>query len=353
MQIWIDFENTPHVLILKPIIEELQRQNHEVIITARDCSQTIELADFFNLNVTRISHHHGRKTINKVLGHIGRISKLIFFIRNKDISVAISHGSRSQIIAAGILRIPTFVMWDYEYASLLLINRFIGCLAIPEVLSAASFDHKIDSSKIINYIGIKEHIYVGNLMSNGSTLNDLPLDTNKIIITMRPPAVDAHYHNHNDGSIELFWEALRHFSNFNNTTIIVLARTKFQQKQINKFIQKNGNSKNIIFPTKVQNGITLIWNSDIVISGGGTMNREAAVLNVPVYSIFQGRLGAVDHHLNETGRLKIIHSKEDFKDIKLIKRQRPEKPPLNENKKLINYLVDRILETGMIKANKY
>lgn len=348
MRIWVDFENTPHVLILKPIIEELQRRNHQLFITARDCSQTIELANYFKLNAYRISHHHGKKRINKVLGHLSRILRLLLFSRNKDISVALSHGSRSQIFAAGILKIPTFVMWDYEYASLSLIHRFIDRLVVPEVLSAESFNHQIAPSKILKYPGIKEHIYVTNLMNNGAALHELSLDPDKIIITIRPPAVDAHYYNHRDGSNELFLEALKYFSSFNHTVIIVLARTKFQQEEIIKFTQKNGNSQNIIFPPKAQNGIALIWNSDIVIGGGGTMNREAAVLNVPVYSIFQGKLGAVDRYLSKTGRLTIIQSKEDLQTINLIKRQRPQKPHLKENRDLINYIVEEIIETGMM-----
>lgn len=346
MRIWVDFENTPHVLILKPIIEELQRRNHQVFITARDCSQTIELANFLQFKAHRVSHHHGKNMINKILGHASRICRLISFSRNKDISVAISHCSRSQIIAAGILKIPTFVLLDYEHVSLSLIRRFIDRLVVPEVLSAEAFNHRIDSSKIIRYPGIKEHIYVSDLLNNGSTLQELPLDHDKIIITIRPPATDAHYYNHQDGSTELFWESLKHFSAFNNTKIIVLARSKFQQNEIANFLKKNGNTTNIIFPTKAQNGIVLIWNSDIVIGGGGTMNREAAVLNVPVYSIFQGKLGAVDRYLNETGRLKLIRSKQDIKQIKLIKRQRLPKPRLNENTELINFIIDKILETG-------
>lgn len=347
MRIWVDFENTPHVLILKPLVEELQRRNHQVFMTARDCSQTIELANYFKLNALRISHHHGKKKVNKMLGHFSRIIRLMFFGQNKDISVALSHGSRSQIVAAGLLKIPTLVMWDYEHASLAMIHHFIDRLLVPEVLSLDSFDHRIAHSKIVKYPGIKEHIYVSNLMNNGATLHELPIEPDKIIITIRPPAVDAHYYNHQDGSYELFLEALKYFSSFNHVMIIVLARTKLQREQIHRFVQKNGNFQNIIFPAKAQNGIALIWNSDIVIGGGGTMNREAAVLNVPVYSIFQGKLGAVDRYLNEMGRLKIVKTKEDLQQIHLIKRRSIEKPQLSENKELIDYIVERILETGL------
>jgi len=347
MRIWVDFENTPHVLILKPLIEQLRRRNHQVVITARDCSQTIELANFFRFSAHRISHHHGKNRVNKVLGHASRICRLILFSRDKNFSIALSHGSRSQIIAAGMLKIPTFVLWDYEHASLSLIHRFIDRLVVPEILSVAAFNDRIDLSKIIRYPGIKEHIYVPNLMNNGSTLQELPLDKDKIIITIRPPATDAHYHRQQDGSNELMLEAIKHFSALDNAKIIVLARTKFQQEEITQFLKNNGNSNNIIFPTRAQNGIALIWNSDIVIGGGGTMNREAAVLDVPVYSIFRGKLGAVDRYLSETGRLKLVQSKQDLKKIPLIKRRRSSKPRLGQNKDLIDFIIDKIEETGM------
>jgi len=161
--------------------------------------------------------------------------------------------------------------------------------------------------------------------------------------------VEAHYHNNGDNSNELFYEALKYFSNFNNTEIVILARTKAQQEEIIHSAQKNGTANNIIFPDKVQNGLLLIWNSDIVIGGGGTMNREAAVLNVPVYSIFQGKLGAVDRYLNESGRLNIIRSKKDFENIRLQKRSRSKEPPITENKELINYITEKVLETGSLK----
>lgn len=350
MRIWVDFENTPHVLILKPIIDELQRRNYQVIITARDCSQTIELADLFQLTVTRIGHHHGKNKMKKLLGHISRIGKLVFFMRNKDIAIAISHGSRSQIMTAGILKIPTFVMWDYEYASLSFVHHSINCLAVPEVLSADNFDHKIDSTKIINYPGIKEHIYVNDLLNHDVNLNNLPLDHDKIIISMRPPAIDAHYHNSRDGSNELFLEALKYFATIDNTLIIMLPRNKLQQKTIKKFIYNNQIAKNILFPQNVQNGLKLIWNSDLLVGGGGTMNREAAVLGVPVYSIFLGKIGAVDRYLRDIGRLKFIKTTEDFKNIKLIKHPRHEKPPVKKNQELVNYLVNKILDIGGINS---
>ena len=41
--------------------------------------------------------------------------------------------------------------------------------------------------------------------------------------------------------------------------------------------------------------------ADALVSAGGTMNREAAVLGTPVWSIFEGPLGAVDELLVARG----------------------------------------------------
>jgi len=342
MRIWIDFENTPHVLILKPIIEELENQGHTLFMTARDCSQTIEVAKLFNLDIKRVSHHHGKNKMKKIMGHTGRIARLIQLMANKKIQVAISHGSRSQIMAAGMLKIPTFVMWDYEHASLSIIKRFISRLAVPDVLSVDDFKDKFDLSRLIFYPGIKENIYVGSLLNPNLTLKNLVPDPDTIIVTIRPPALDAHYYK--EESNILFFESLKYFKQFDKIKMIILSRTKFQEKQILEYLEDNAARKKVIFPPKAQNGLSLIWNSDIVIGGGGTMNREAAVLGVPVFSIFQGKLGGVDRHLIERGRLKMIKTIDDIHKIKVQKRGKPESPPLRRNHELINYLISSVME---------
>ncbi|MDZ7264952.1 MAG: DUF354 domain-containing protein [candidate division KSB1 bacterium] len=346
MRIWVDFENSPHVLILKPIVEALQRQQHQVIMTARDCSQTIELARLFQLEAKRISHHHGRQRFRKLLGHLSRIVRLAQFIRKQAIDVAVSHGSRSQIIAAGLNRLPTFVLWDYEYASLAVIHHYIHRLAIPEVISIDAFRNQIEPEKIIQYPGIKEHIYAGRLLGQYAIEQDLPKADDKIIITIRPPAFDAHYISDEEKGEKLFQEVLRHLSHRSDVLMLVLARTRFQEQRIRHYVQEHCQASQIIFPKHAANGLNIIWHSDLIIGGGGTMNREAAVLGVPVYSIFPGRLGAVDRFLQQSGKLKIIRQVDDLNAIQLQKRPRPEKPPDLGNGKLLDFLIEKIIETG-------
>lgn len=346
MRIWVDFENSPHVLILKPIIEELQQRQHQVIMSARDCSQTIELTRLFKLDATRISHHHGRQRFKKLLGHISRIARLMRFIHGQSIDVALSHGSRSQIIAAGLSGLPTFVLWDYEYASLAVIHRYINRLAVPEVIGVEAFRNQIDLAKIIQYPGIKEQIYAGRLLGQYALDQDFLKADDNIIVTIRPPAFDAHYIHHEAKAETLFQEALRFLSHQPKVRIVVLPRTRFQEQRIKRYVQEYCQSAPIIFPKQAANGLNIIWQSDIIIGGGGTMNREAAVLGVPVFSIFPGKLGAVDRFLQQSGRLKVIRNEDDLKAIKLQKRQRSSQPLEPGNGKLMDFLIEKILATG-------
>ena len=112
----------------------------------------------------------------------------------------------------------------------------------------------------------------------------------ELIVTIRPPATEAHYHNPES---ELLFEATINFlGKQENTRMVILPRN---EKKQTAWVKSNWSewcdSGKIIFPEHVVDGLNLIWHSDLVISGGGTMNREAAALGVPVYSIFRGKIG--------------------------------------------------------------
>ena len=80
-------------------------------------------------------------------------------------------------------------------------------------------------------------------------------------------------------------------------------------------------SAKMLIPASAVDGPNLVWHSDLVISGGGTMNREAAALGVPVYSIFRGQIGAVDRHLSATGCLVLLEGVEDVRTKLILKRR--------------------------------
>jgi predicted glycosyltransferase len=95
---------------------------------------------------------------------------------------------------------------------------------------------------------------------------------------------------------------------------VLLPRTPKQEAELRQARPDLFASNRIIVPKHAVDGLDLIWYSDVVISGGGTMNREAAALGVPVYSLFRGTMGAVDKHLAETGKLVLLESERDVRE---------------------------------------
>jgi predicted glycosyltransferase len=233
--------------------------------------------------------------------------------------LALSHGSRSQVIAAKMLGIRSVVITDYEHAKGIAIIR-PNVLIVPEVV-AATVDRSL-LNRTRTYPGIKEDVYVPDFRPDKKILESLGLHEEWILVTIRPPATEAHYHN--PESEILFNDVVEFLGSQDKLQMVLLPRNEKKQGDfIKERWSKWCSEKKIIIPEKVVDGLNLIWHSDLVVSGGGTMNREAAALGVPVYSIFRGKIGAVDHYLEKTGRLVMIGSPDEVRQ-KICVRKRAE-----------------------------
>lgn len=314
-KIWIDLDNSPHVLFFKPIIDELQKRKYSVVITARDCFQVIGLANMYKLNYKKIGTHFGKNKIMKVLGLTVRALQLLPFALKEKPALALSHGSRAQALVANLLCMDSVIAYDYEFAKTLFCTK-PKWFMVPELLVNVSDNRK----KALSYPGIKEDVYVPFFKPDDSIRSELGITDNEICISIRPPATEAHYHN--PDSEPIFEEIVNSFSRNDLVRMIVLPRSNNQKESIKEKWPELINNKKLIIPEKVYDGLNLIWASDLVISGGGTMNREAAALRVPVYSIFRGKTGAVDRFLVQEKRLVMIENVEDVKRINISKRIR-------------------------------
>jgi len=322
-RIWIDIDNSPHVPFFVPIIEELQKIGHEVMLTARDAYQVRELLDLYRLQCKLVGRHYGKNQAAKVLGTCMRAAQLIRAMANKKIDLAVSHGSRAQMLSGYVLGIPTVLMLDYEYIAMMGFIR-PDWIVVPEIIPDSK--ELNPKRKILRYPGLKEDVYVPRLQVNPCVRKHLGFGDNDIVVTLRPPAVEAHYHN--PEAEVLLDAALSFLTETPDVRVILLPRNENQSRRLRKTWGKWIGSHKIVIPEHVVDGINLIWFSDLVVSGGGTMNREAAALGVPVYSIFRGRIGAVDRHLEQEGRLVLIESVEDIrKKIILQKRPKDEQKP--------------------------
>jgi len=340
-KIWIDLDNSPHVPFFNPIKKELNKRGYQVILTARDCFQVCSLADLYHLNYKRIGRHYGKNKLLKVLGTLLRSLQLLPIVRKDKPVLAVSHGSRSQLIASKILNIPSIVIFDYEFTQGLVLIKPTWDVA-PDMLVDAPQQGNVNR-QTLKYHGLKEDVYIIEFTPDPNFRAGMGLSKDDMVATIRPPATEAHYHN--PEAERLFTEVVNHIGTKTDARMVILPRNEISQKN---YIQDTWpqwcQSGKIIIPEHVVNGLDLIWASDFVVSGGGTMNREAAALDVPVYSIFRGKLGNIDRHLSDTGRLTLIKTVEDVKEkIELVKRDFSDNK-VPRNRKALEQIVDIIIE---------
>lgn len=338
--IWIDLDNSPHVPFFVPIKRELEKAGYRVVVTARDCFQVCGLADLLGVPYLRVGRHYGKNMAMKVAGTVLRSMQLMAAVKHEHAVISASHGSRAGIMASKFLGIPAAVIADYEYSYFM--PLFLPQMVIvPEVIPTDEYAKKVQ--KVATYPGIKEDVYVPDFKPSADFLDSLGLSAKNIVVTIRPPATEAHYHN--PESEILFAAVIDHLASNPDVRMVILPRNEIKQTAWIKGKWADlVDSRRIIIPEHVVNGLDLIWHSDFVISGGGTMNREAAALGVRVYSIFKGKIGAVDNYLSEEGRLTLLSSTEDVRDKVDIQRRDKGQGFVATNKSALSAIVNSLIQ---------
>src|SRR5690349_4726833 len=336
MRLWIDLANSPHVPFFKALTKRFASLGHEIEFTARELAETIPLAQAAGLSPVVVGAHGGRAMSKKAGSIAGRAWALAAWARKRKFDLAISHNSYSQILAARLLGLKTITMMDYEHQPANhLAFRFASRIIVP-----ASFPAKrlrrcgARVGKVRRYHGTKEDVYLADFEPDplfGARLCELGVKTDNVLVLMRPPAHDALYHRFQN---TLFDEALAVLQERPDVQVILLPRNGAQRAAYSE-------RKSIIVPAAPLDGANLITASDLVISAGGTINREAAALGVPVASIYAGKWAAVDEHLLNEGRLLRIDGNTDLN--KLVVRKKPPATPLRSSA-VIDEVVRLVLE---------
>lgn len=318
MKLWIDLGNSPHVPFFAPLITEFERRGHSVDLTARAFAQTVELARAAGFDPVVIGSHGGRKLSGKAVKLFQRAFALARWARPRHFDLAISHNSHEQIVAARALGIPIVTLMDYEHhpanhLSFRLATRVI----VPEAFPSDSLRRSgAGIAKVRRYNGIKEDVYLADFVPDqgfATTLSELGVRPEEILVVARAPASFALYHRFKN---RLFDELIDSLKARSGVRIVLLARTEYQRQEL----EKRHAGENVILPSKALDGANLIAAADLVVSAGGTMNREAAALGVPAITTFEGRWAAVDEQLVREGRQKRITSREDFSSLILKKK---------------------------------
>lgn len=288
-----------HPLVLRPIIERLRAQGHEVQVTARDYAQTLGLLDRLDLEHTTIGRHGGASRTRKVTALVGRTQQMARFGRRAGFDLAVAHGSNDLALAAARLKIPAVNTFDYEFA---VQQHHIGCRLARRVMVPAAIPPErlerfgVDAAKLSQYPGLKEEYYLADFSPDLGVIAALGLDPGRIIVVVRPPPDVSLYHRKSN---RLFPRTLAELGNREDVHAVVVPRTEAQRVQVRSL-----KLPSLVVPDGAIDAQSLIAQADLVVSAGGTMNREAVALGTPVYTTYGGRLGGVDEWLIREGRLR-------------------------------------------------
>lgn len=299
MRIWVDLTNSPHVLVLRPVVDVLRARGAEVRITARDFAQTVALCERFGMGCEVIGRHRGARLGAKAIGLAERSGALARWARRHGpFDLALGHGSNDITVAARLLRIPCATMFDYEWAT---VQHHVNCrlaqaVVVPQAIPPERLERYGARGKLERYDGLKEEYYLADFEPDPAVLAELGLDPGQPLAVVRtPPSVSLYHRFEND----VFAQVL---DRLRGTQTVVLPRVPEQRAQLDGFI----------VPERAVDAQSLIAYADVVVSAGGTMNREAVALGTPVWTTFEGRLGAVDERLIAEGRLRRLERAEDL-----------------------------------------
>ena len=326
----------------------MQRRSWATLVTARDAFQVCELARKKGIPVVKVGRHHGRNRLYKLAGLFLRALQLIPIVRREKPDLAVSHGSRAQLLVCRLFRIPSVLIDDYEHSRYLPFMRPTWGL-LPEAIPGGDFC-RCQPDRVRKYPGLKEDVYASRLQPDAAILAELGLRPDEIIITARPPADEAHYHNQEGDA--LFHRFMERASVTENVRIVLLPRNLRQEAALRRAHPLWFENNRTVVPRAAVDGLNLLWHSDLVVGGGGTMNREAAVLGVPVYSVFRGQTGAIDRQLQKEGRLIMVETMEDVdRKIKIARRTRPDRVSGSSGRTL-SVLVDHIIDIARFHSRK-
>jgi uncharacterized protein len=298
IRVWVDMTASAHVLVFRPLIEILRARGDTVEITARDYAQTLELLELHGLQATVIGRHGGRSRLGKARQMRSRLRSLRRWARGREFDLALAHGSHELTMTARRLGIPSSTTFDYEWAWL---QHQLGCRAATKVVVPAAIPpdrlarYGARPPKLLQYEGLKEEYYLSDFEPDPTVLDRVGVDRGRVLVVLRPPPDVSLYHRHSN---PLFPQTVDRLGRDETVQAVVLPRTSEQRDYVKQLALPS-----LLVPEHAVDAQSLIALADLVVSAGGTMNREAAALGVPVYTTYGGRLGGVDEALIREGRL--------------------------------------------------
>jgi uncharacterized protein len=325
-----------HVLVFRPLISLLRRDGHEVEVTARDYAQTLQLLELHGIEGTVLGHHGGRSRLGKGRALSSRLRALRRWAKPRGFDVALAHGSHELTMTARRLGVPSSTTFDYEFAWL---QHQLGCRAANRVVVPAAIPpqrleaYGVRPPKLLRYPGLKEEYYLADFEPQPGVVEACGADPQRVLVVLRPPPDVSLYHRRSN---PLFPQVVDFLGRHESVHAVVLPRTTEQRDYVRSL-----SLPSVLVPDQAVDAQSLIALADVVVSAGGTMNREAAALGVPVYTTYGGRLGGVDEMLIREGRLQPLT---DARALDLRKRTRSEDERIRRDPQVLLDLLLSALE---------
>jgi uncharacterized protein len=327
LRVWIDISAPAHVLVFRPLLGLLRDDGHDVEVTTRDYAQTLELLDQHGIEATVVGRHGGRSRLGKARSMLSRLGALKRYARGRDFDLALAHGSHELTLTARRLGIPSATTHDYEYATLQhhLGDRAATRVVVPEAIPTERMARfGVRPPKLLQYPGLKEEYYLFDFEPDRSVLADLGIDSSRTLVVVRTPPDVSLYHRRSN---PLFPQVLAHIGSQEGVQAVVVPRSAEQRDYVAAL-----GLPSVVLPERAVDAQSLIALADLVVSAGGTMNREAAALGVPVYTTYGGRIGGVDELLIREGRLRPLT---DPRALDLTKRDNGQAPRVRRDPRLL------------------
>jgi uncharacterized protein len=304
VHVWVDITNSPQVLVFRPLIALLLTRGHAVSVTTRDYAQTLGLLDLHGIPYEVLGPRHaGGRALDKAVTMSRRLATLGRWACGRSFDIALSHASHELPLAARTLGIPSAYAFDYEFARVQhgLGSRAARRVVVPEAIPQDRLDRLgAPTRKVRRYAGLKEEYYLAGFEADRAVLAALGLDERRVLAVVRTPPEVSLYHRHGN---PLFNAILERLGRDEGTQAVVLPRTEAQRQELTRLALPS-----LVVPDRAVDAQSLVACADLVVSAGGTMNREAAALGVPAYTMFAGHVGAVDEDLVRQSRLQVLTS---------------------------------------------
>ena len=332
MRIWIDLTAPAHPVVFRPLVARLRARGHELLVTARDYAQTLDLCRLHGIDATVVGEHGGASMARKAASLVSRTARLHRRVRRFAPSLAVAHGSNDLALVARMLGVPACNTFDYEWATL---QHNVGCrfarrVLVPEAIPLERLRrYGVTAERLRQYPGIKEEYYLADFEPDRSLLQRLGVEQGRTVVVVRPPPDVSLYHRRSN---PLYVQVLQHIGHDASVHAVVIPRTQEQRDALRAMALPS-----VIVPDGAIDAQSLIALCDLVVSAGGTMNREAVALGTPVYTTYGGRLGAVDEALIREGRLRPAT---DVRAIEIVKQERREPTPRRDPGTLVDLMLE-------------